>query len=304
MKVSVIIATYNRFEALRQSLRDLSLQTRLPDEVIVVDQSRDEHGQPLDRGRELAGFERVRYIHQAVPNAQRARNHAIGIATGEILLLLDDDVRVPPTFVATHLRNYEIEPDLDGVAGQTLEPGQQPVHELPKSYYWPNNGWMFLPLNFAKRGPAVNWPSCNGSIRREMAERVGGFDEQFVRTYCDDTEFSWRLHLHGARIVFDPEASLIHLKVQAGGKRPTGRNSHVWADTEYWGTLFYFWRKCFGVHRVWRHVWWYVRYLIFRKAVLVRPHWLIVNLYHLAAGFHWAGRRLREGPRYLGSDPA
>lgn len=215
------------------------------------------------------------------------------------MLLLDDDLRIPPEFVERHLRNYENDPEIDGVSGQTLLPGQKPVDQLPPEYQWPGNGWMFLPLNYAKRRSAINWPSCNGSIRRTMMLKAGGFDEQFVRTYCDDTELSWRFHLHGAKIVFDPDATLTHLKIPSGGKRPKGVNRLIWADTEYWGTLFYFWRKCFGVTRVWRHVWWYVRYLILRKAVLLRPYWLIVNFYHLMAGFRWAGKRLREGPRYL-----
>jgi len=63
---------------------------------------------------------------------------------------------------------------------------------------------MFFPLNFSERRPTINWPSCNASVRRELARKVGGFDEHFARNACDDTEFSWRLHLAGARIVFDP----------------------------------------------------------------------------------------------------
>lgn len=300
LTISVIVPTYNRFEALRQTLQDLGQQTRQADEVLVVDQSRDEAGRPLDRGGELQGCcPNLRYLHQAEANAQVARNRAIREARGDILLFLDDDVRLPLDFVANHLRNYEDDPSLDGVAGQVLLPNQEPTSELPRSFSWPGNGWMFLPLNFAQRRPTINWPSCNASVRREVALRVGGFDEHFVRTWCDDTEFSWRLHQHGARVVFDPTASLRHLLVPSGGKRPQGVNRHVWADTEYWGVLFYYWRKCYGVHVVWRHTWWYVRHFICRKALLRRPHWLAVNLYYLVAGYFWAGRRLREGPRYL-----
>jgi GT2 family glycosyltransferase len=297
--VSVLIPTYNRFVALRQTLADLGAQTRPPDEIIVVDQSRDEQGRPLDRGAELADVPRLRYIYQAIPNAQKARNRAIGEARGEILILIDDDMRLPPEFVASHLRNYADDPHLDGVSGQVLLPGQQPTAELPAAMAWPANGWMFLPPNYAQRCPAINWPSCNASVRRAVAIQVGGFDENFVRTWFDDSEFSWRLHRHGARVDFDPAASAVHLQVPSGGRRPRGRNRFVWADTESWGVMFYFWRKCFGVRPVWRHVWWYVRHFLCRKALLCRPHWLAVNVYHLLAGYRWAGRRLRQPPPYL-----
>lgn len=297
--VSVVIPTLNRPEALRQTLLDLAQQTRPADEIIVVDQSRDDQGNLLDQSVAVAEFPKVRYLQQPEPNAQKARNRAICEARGEILLLLDDDVRLAPTFIEAHLHNYESDPALDGVVGQVLLAGQKPTAELPPSYSWPNNGWMFFPLNFAERRPTINWPSCNASVRRDLARKVGGFDEHFARNACDDTEFSWRLHLAGARLVFDPIPSVLHLQVASGGQRPRGVNRFVWGDTEYWGVLFYFWRKCFGVRRVWRHVWWYVRHLVFRKAVLLRPHWFVVNCYHVIAGYRWAGERLREGPRYL-----
>lgn len=297
--ISVLIPTLNRPEALRQTLQDLGNQTRRPDEIIVIDQSRDEQGILLDQAPALTQIVPLHYLQQAEANAQKARNRAICEAKSDVLLLLDDDVRLGPSFIEAHLRNYEADPTLDGVVGQVLLVGQQPTTQLPPAYDWPGNGWMFFPLNFAERRPTINWPSCNASIRRELARKVGGFDEHFARNACDDTEFSWRLHLAGARIVFDPVPSVLHLQVPSGGQRPSGVNQFVWGDTNYWGVLFYFWRKCFGVHVVWRHIWWYIRHLIFRKAVLLRPHWFVVNCYHMIAGFRWAGERLRQGPRYL-----
>lgn len=297
--VSVVIATYNRPDALRQTLADLAAQTRLADEVIVVDQSRDEQGRPLDQGAALPALPGLRYLGQSPPNAQRARNQAIREARGDLLVFVDDDVRMPPDFIANHLNTYQDRPEIDGVAGQVLEPGQAPTRMLPPQFRWPHNGWMFLPLNYAEPCAAVNWPSCNGSVRRHAALAIGGFDEQFVRTWNDDSDFSWRLHRAGCRVVFNPAAALVHLKVPDGGRRPGGPNRHVLADTEFWGTLFYFWRKNFGVLPVWRHVASYVRRLLCRKTLLVRPHLLAVALYYCGAGYLWASHRLREGPRYL-----
>ena len=297
--VSVVIATYNRFEALKQTLTDLRAQTYPPLEVLVVDQSRDENGNPVDRRQELAEFDGVRYFHQSLPNAQVARNFGILAARGDVVLLVDDDVRVSPEFIANHLRNYELEPDLDGVSGQTLDPGQQPTDELPSAYTWPHNGWMFLPLNFNERRPAINWPSCNGSVRRQTALAIGGFDEQFTRTWYDDTDFSWRLHTAGAKIVFDPQASLVHLKVPSGGKRLSGRDQYVLFDSESWSILFYFWRKNFGLLRVWRHVAHYMRGHLCRKMFLRKPHNFLIACMNFLKGYQLASTKLRMGPRYI-----
>jgi GT2 family glycosyltransferase len=299
MTASVVIATYNRHEALRQTLTDLSRQSHYPIEVIVVDQSIAEGGDYAELQKELEGFRGVRYFHQSPPNAQIARNRGILAAKGEIVLLVDDDVRIPCDFIANHLRNYQVHPDLDGVSGQTLEPGQLPTSELPRYFHWPYNGWMFLPLNFSEKRPAINWPSCNGSVRRSIAISIGGFDEQFTRTWFDDADFSWRLHRAGAKIVYDPSASLVHLKVPSGGKRPSGRDHHVLFDAESWSILFYFWRKNFGLLHVWRHLALYVRGHLCRKVLLLRPHLFCFACLSFVNGYRQASRKLRKGPLYL-----
>lgn len=296
--VSVIIATYNRIAALRQTLADLSVQTHRALEVIVVDQSRDEFGRPADHRGDVESFEGARYCYQEAPNAQAARNRGILEARGDIVLLVDDDVRLSPDFIAQHLQNYD-DLTLDGVSGQTLDPGQQTTRELPPAYHWPANGWMFLPLNYNERRPAINWPSCNGSVRRGTAIAIGGFDEQFTRTWFDDADFSWRLHKAGARIVFDPRASLVHLKVPSGGKRPSGKDSYVLFDTESWSIIFYFWRKNFGILRVWRHLALYVRGHLCRRVFLVRPLSLWGACLSFIKGYRQASKKLATGPIYM-----
>jgi len=299
LTLSVIIPSYHRGEELLQLLRDLSSQSDALDEVIMVDQLPDH---PREIENELARictgscFRRI-ILNEA--NAQTARNRGIREAHGEICLFLDDDVRVGPDFVAAHRRNYTEEVAIDGVAGQILRPGEMTTSDLKKEYFWPNNGWMFFPLNYDRRGEVINWPSCNASIKREWVLKIGGFDQQFEKTWFDDADFSWRLHQAGARIVFDPQATLIHLQTPSGGNRPQRKDEWIWADEPYWGTMFYFWRKNFGVLKVWRHVWWYVRHFIFRKKLLFRPDKLLFNWIILYRGWRYSTRKLEAGPIYI-----
>ncbi|MEO6848718.1 MAG: glycosyltransferase [Chthoniobacterales bacterium] len=294
---SILIVTCNRRAALRQTLDDILKQTQYPDEIIVIDQSRDDSGNPVDPSDALKDVPQLRYIYQTVQNAEVARNRAIREAVGSLLIMVDDDVRLPITFVESHVKNYHA-PEIDAIAGQVLRPNQKPTDQTSKEFEWQPDGWTFFPLHFSQRCRAINWPSCNGSIRREVAIAAGGFDEQFSRTWFDDTDFSWRLKQIGAHVVFDPEASAVHLKVSSGGKRPEGKNALILADKNYWATLLYFWRKNFGLLSVRKH---FSRYLIrtfFRKAFFLHPFQFLTGVGELIAGYRISSEKLRQGPIY------
>jgi GT2 family glycosyltransferase len=293
--ISAVLASLGREATVRDAVADLLRQEGASPEILVVLQRPDPASPATAQLRAWHREGRIRLFEPAFANAQRARNLGILAARAPIVLLLDDDVRAPPDLAARHLANYARDPALDGVAGQVLEPGQAPTREMPARHAWPHLGWQFFPLNYAERAPCVNWPSTNSSVKRELAIRAGGFDARFERTWLDDTDFSCRLRALGARLVFDPAATIVHLKVASGGRRLATRPD-LWMDAEGWATHFYFWRKNFGAWRARRAIAWNLRYLVFRKAVLARPAWLARNLAHLARGWRLAAEKLRAGP--------
>jgi GT2 family glycosyltransferase len=293
---SVIIATYNRPEALAVTLDDLRRQSLPPDEVLVLDQSPAAPGPDLEHALSSWG-PKLRYFRLDVANAQQARNRGIRESRGEVLVLVDDDMRLPENFLTAHLANYA-DRTIDGVAGQVLKPGQRPTLVLPAACRHPRHGWLRFPLHYAHRTVSANWPSCNGSVKQSVAVAIGGFDEQFTRTLYDDTDFSHRLAMVGAKIIFDPAATAVHRKVPAGGRRPSALNTTVLADAENWGTVFYCWRKNFGL--------WPVRVLLarklrgvfFRKMFLRNPRGFYQAAREMVRGWKLASRKLAEGPRY------
>ncbi len=297
-ELSAIIASLGRETAVRDTVADLLRQEGASPEILVVLQRPDEANPATAELRAWHREGRIRLLEPGFTNAQHARNLGILAARAPIILLLDDDIRAPKNLVARHLTNYRQDPSLDGVAGQVLEPGQAPTRKLPLRHSWPHLGWQFFPLNYTERAPTVNWPSTNSSVKRALAIEAGGFDARFERTWFDDTDFSCRLRDLGAKLVFDPTATITHLKVRSGGRRIEARPD-LWMDAEGWATHFYFWRKNFGIWRARRVVAWNLRYLVFRKVVLLRPSWLVRNLAHVTRGWRLATARLRAGPLYL-----
>ena len=295
LPVSCVVPSYNRGTMLIDTINDLLAQRPAALEIIVVDQTRQHPPEVEARLSELAREPNVRYFRVEVANASRARNFGFREAKGEVLILVDDDVRIGPSFVAAHWQNYADDPTVDAVAGQVLVPGQKPGLGLPERYYWPFVGWSCFPLNYAERCESINLPSGNMSIRREMAFQVGGFDENFNFTCSEDADFSWRVHLAGGRVVFDPKPSLLHLATPAGGKRPGCANEYLRCSRERWALLFYFWLHHFGF-KAWREMWRFLRDCLLRKAVFFRPWLLPQGVADLIWGIARARRLVRKGP--------
>lgn len=295
--LSVILVTYNRDEVLQQTLECLLKQAPAPREVIVVDQSRIHKADTQRFLEQLISTRQIVYLQQSEPNAQRARNRAIAEARGEVLLFVDDDVRMDCNLVAAHWENYS-DPDTAAVCGFYLEPGEKPLDQLPDDYYRPITGWLYLPHCYTKRVQSHLLPTCNGSIRRQVAIHLGGFDENYTYTHFDDTDFSCRLKQLGVKAVHDPEAKLIHLKEQSGGKRPGGINEYVIADTNRWYIWCYFFWMNFG-WKSWREMLIRLRGCVFRRKNFIRPWYLAIALTHFLHGACRAATAIRAG-RKLG----
>lgn len=297
--LGVIIPSFGREEALLNNVSDLLLQTIPPNEILVILQKPNQGIKAVDDLRALSLKHPHFKLHEVdFANAQKARNLGIKSAQSDILLILDDDLRIPSNLVAAHLKNFRDDPQIDGVVGQVLENGQNPTDELPASYSWPWLGWQNLPLNFSRRTITHNWPSTNSSIKRHLAIKAGGFDEQFDRTWLDDSDFSVRLIHEGANLIFDPQATVLHLKVPTGGKRPES-SIHMILNDEGWGVHFYFWRKNYGLWKSRYPLWAAIRYYLLRKWLLLRPKWFLRNWIEFFKGWKIASLKLREGPVYL-----
>lgn len=60
-------------------------------------------------------------------------------------------------------------------------------------------------------------------IRRDVFQKLNGFDFETFFMYCDDLDFSWRLRLEGYKIIYNPNAMVYHAKSlsNSGAWKPT-----------------------------------------------------------------------------------
>ncbi|WP_363331567.1 glycosyltransferase [Flavobacterium sp. BFFFF1] len=145
MKFSLIVCTYMRPAALRNLLQSVEDQSAYPDEILIVDGSKnDETGQMLSEN----SFPNITYF--LVPPESRGltrqRNYGIERTGAEIdvICFLDDDVVLEPDYFENLLQAYEIYPDALGVGGYIINEsdceyvGQDYIPKITEYFY---DGW-------------------------------------------------------------------------------------------------------------------------------------------------------------------
>jgi len=194
MNISVVIATRDRAALLDGALRSLAAQVGVAAvEAVVVDNG------STDATRAVAAAHGATYIYEPQPNRARARNAGVARASGEILLFVDDDVVLPPFFVAAHARVHAAHTFPHVVTG--------PIINVPSAEQRP------VP-SFAHASNAF-FCTCNASVPRTTFASVGGFDESFDKYGWEDTELGTRLRRFDVRRTFAWDAYLWHIKPPA-----------------------------------------------------------------------------------------
>jgi len=199
--ISVCVATYRRADRLGLLFSDLKAQSRLPDELVVVDN--DAIGsarQTVEAFRAFAPFP-VHYEIQPARNIALTRNRTVALASGDFLAFVDDDERAPPVWLEQLFEAVQ-HFQADGVLGpvEPIVPATAPRWIQRGRFYdfarLPSG--TVVPLNRMRFGNII----LNGA--RLRAEH-GPFDVAYGLTTGEDADLLIRMVGHGAKIVWSDE---------------------------------------------------------------------------------------------------
>jgi GT2 family glycosyltransferase len=198
---SIVIPTRNRPHYLEVTLSSLAPQAAAAGaELVVVS---DGGGGAAES---LAAAHGARLVSLSVPSGlNAARNAGIEAARGELVILVDDDVEVPPGWLDAFLGGARDAPDHDVFGGPIrarLEGGG------PRACGREAAPISTLELGDADRDVPLVW-GANMAIRRRAFERVGGFDESLAGR-GDEEEWERRYAASGGRIRYLAGAGLEH----------------------------------------------------------------------------------------------
>lgn len=226
-KISIIIPTLNRYQYLKDVLDDIGKQTHQNFEVIVIDQS-----EPF----RADFYKQWNYDIKALPQEEKAlwlaRNTAIKMSAGDLILLFDDDSRIENDWIAQHIQClYAYNADIS--SGVSISKVGDKVPENYKYFRWSDQV-----------------DTGNVMVRKHVFEQLGLFDRQFEKQRMGDGEFGLRAYLAGYKNVSNPLAKRLHLKVGEGGLRQMGswdafRTKNL-TDPRPIPSVLYLFRKYYG----------------------------------------------------------
>ncbi len=206
MKVSLIITTYNRPDALKLVIKSALEQTKVPDEIVVADDgSGDETKRVID---EAAAKSSIPILHAWQEDrgfrAAMSRNRSIALSSGDYIVMIDGDMLLHPSFILDHSKEAHKGCFVQG--SRVLLSKEATEHALREQNFELNifsKGLKnrknaihstILKTLFSKKSDSLKGVrTCNFALFRSDILQINGFDNRFVGWGREDSEFAARL---------------------------------------------------------------------------------------------------------------
>jgi GT2 family glycosyltransferase len=225
LRSSVVIATYHRPDFLAKALLSILEQTRLPEEVVIVDDG--DLGEFPIKQRFVDKGIRTQYKKKTKRGLPESRRIGVSLSGGDIILFIDDDVVLLPDYIEQVLRVFESD-EIGEIAGVGGSEANDSVPRSIGSRLRRLRDIVFLMGGF-QEGRVLPSGYCTeyGStgrpiIRLTDVDFLIGASSAYRRWVCEqypfsigyralgeDKDFSFRVS-RDHRVLINPDAKLFH----------------------------------------------------------------------------------------------
>jgi len=224
-KVSIIIINKNdrAIEATLKACNRQRIKHQL--EIIVVDASEGKLDDIAVKFKQLKWISFSPLKHKTISIPEQ-RNVGVREASGDIIVFIDANCLPKANWL-----NNLITPILNQaetiVAGATFSQGKQTTHD---NAYKQNKTRRYI----------NECPTINLAFKRELFNKIGGFDERF--DYGSDVDFSWRVIAAGYKVCYEPTAIVTH---DWGDRQQEIRRSFLYGKAR---------ARLYHKHRTWKRL--------------------------------------------------
>src|SRR3989338_6460877 len=179
--VAAVIVTYNNGQMLKELLQDILAQSRMPDEIIVVDNASIDATERIVKDN----FTNIKYIRLA-QNSGTAGGFSEGIKvafeSSDFILTLDDDIRVPRDSLEELIKGFENLEGLEniGIARSVGKKDSLAAPRMMGSFTW------------------------RGSLMKAKIFKKLGLPDKAFFMYVEAAEYSLRLKENGYSLFWIP----------------------------------------------------------------------------------------------------
>ena len=228
--VSIVIPNKDEKETLKKCLESIWKKTSYPNYEIILVENNSTTQEIRDYYKELDGKKRVRVVYWDKEfNYSAINNFGISYAKGEYILCLNNDITViSPDWLEELLANCQ-RPEVGIVGARLYYPDNTIQHAGIVLGMGGCAGSLFVGLARSRGGylhkaalqqdlSAVT-AACF-MVKKEVFEKVGGFEEQLAVAF-NDVDFCLKVRHAGYLVVYDPYAELYHHESKTRGYENT-----------------------------------------------------------------------------------
>lgn len=222
MKISVVIPTFNKQDLLYLTLQSFQLSMFKEFEIIVV----NDGGSSLSRIEDVRWKFPCRIVECKHLGRGSARNTAIEMANGELIVFNDDDTIVPPNFLSLIWNEYcsNRKCIIIGQRRQLYLEESEKNNSSRLHFDWNNllarsKEDIYTSQTrksiFKKRKISHHWLTCttgNMAVERERLITCGCFDTNFEGWGFEDIELGYRLIGSGMQVYYNDEIINYHIE--------------------------------------------------------------------------------------------
>lgn len=230
-RVSVIVLTYNNLSFTKACLESLEAHSDYPGlEVIVVDNASSDGSREFlgdwARQRSAAGHERRLLLNDANLGFAAGNNVGLRVASGEVLVMLNNDTYVTPGWVRTLCNHLRRNPRLGLVGPVTNNIGNEARIEID---YADMTQMIANAGRYTRKHPGCEHPMATVAffcvaMPRAVYQQLGGLDEDFGQGFFEDDDYCRRAEAAGWAIACAEDVFVHHhLSASFNQVKPEGR---------------------------------------------------------------------------------
>lgn len=207
--VSVIVPFFNAEKTLTSCINALLRLEGRDFEVLLIDNNSTDGSATVARTVAEQHPERFYYCTETRQGPVFARNHGAALARGEILAFIDADCLVQPAWLSEMVRAFE-DPRIGAVAGKIGSHDAATVFDKFHALFTfrgPRNAQTFNRFALTNGG----FPTANLAVRKEIFQRIGGFDPALNLLAGEDYDLCARIYREGFHIRYEPTVEVDHI---------------------------------------------------------------------------------------------